>query len=178
MRNEWIWIGLLAAWASTATAAAQEESLFPNTRTEGEDGHAPQAKIEQLAWMAGHWIGEGLGGVCEEVWSPAADGAMMGMFRLIREGKVVFYEFQTLVEQDGSLVLKLKHFHPDLVGWEEKDGMVRFPLVHVEKDAVWFRGLTYRKDSDGTLSIFLRLRGKDGVVQEVPFSLRREKASF
>jgi hypothetical protein len=38
---------------------------------------------------------------------------MMGMFRLVKDGKVVFYEFLTLVEHEGSLLLKLKHDRAD-----------------------------------------------------------------
>ncbi len=25
--------------------------------------------VEEFAWMAGHWRGEGFGGICEEMWT-------------------------------------------------------------------------------------------------------------
>ena len=32
------------------------------------------ATIADAAWLEGRWVGEGLGGQAEEVWSPAAGG--------------------------------------------------------------------------------------------------------
>ena len=37
----------------------------------------PPARIEDISWLQGHWIGQGLGGTAEDVISPAADGQMM-----------------------------------------------------------------------------------------------------
>jgi hypothetical protein len=77
------------------------------------------ATLSDFAWLAGHWTGPGLAGAAEETWTGPAGGSMLGMYRLVREGKVVFYEILTLTEKDGSVVLRLKHFNPDLTGWEE-----------------------------------------------------------
>ena len=107
---------------------------------------------------------------------------MMGMFRLVKRdeaGKdaVTFYEFLTFVEQDGSILLKLKHFNADLSGWEEKDRFVTFRLVRVAPDAVYFDGLTFRRDAPDRLSIFLALRdSKTGTVSETAFRLVRKGA--
>ena len=69
-----------------------------------------------MKWLIGHWKGTGLGGVSEEIWAEPAGGVMMGMYRLILNGKPSFYEFIHLAEENGSLVMKLKHFNPDLTG--------------------------------------------------------------
>ena len=68
---------------------------------------------------------------------------MMGMYRLVRDGKPVFYELLTLVEENGTLMLRLKHFHPDLKGWEEKGHTVEFPLVALADGAVHFEGMSF-----------------------------------
>ena len=49
--------------------------------------------INNYTWLAGHWTGDGFGGVSDEVWSLPADGVMMGMYRNIQDGKVVLRHF-------------------------------------------------------------------------------------
>jgi len=90
----------------------------------------PSATVGDVAWIAGHWRGEAFGGIAEELWSAPEGGSMMGAYRMIRDGKVVFYELQTITEENSSLVFKLKHFNADLSGWEGKEAAasITFPL--------------------------------------------------
>ena len=171
--------GLLIALVAQGAPAAQPPSLdvhTPNTLTAPASVPSPAATLKDFTWLAGQWTGTGLGGVTDEMWSGPAAGAMMGSFRLLRDGKVVFYEFLTLVEQGDSVVLKLKHFNADLTGWEEKADFVTFRLLKVTPDAVYFRGLTFKKRNQDTLEIFLALRDSaTGAVREEPFTLKRVK---
>ena len=106
--------------ATPLTTSAQSEKTA-NTLALNEGNTSPAAEIHQIDWIAGHWKGEAFGGHVEEVWSKPAGGAMMGMFRLVQGDEVGFYELLTLLEEDGSLVFRLKHFNSDLTGWEEKN---------------------------------------------------------
>lgn len=133
----------------------------------------PKAAIRAMAWLAGHWRGPALGGISEEFWSDPAGGAMMGMFRSVKDGTVVFYELLTIVEDAGSLVLKLKHFHPDLKGWEEKDEMREFPLVKLGDREIFFDGMTFRRDGKNSMTIFVRFENQDGSLREEAFVYRR-----
>ena len=63
-----------------------------------------------MAWLAGYWRGTGLGGECEELWSEPLADRMLGSFALVRDDKLVFSEALELVEEEGSLVLKIRHF--------------------------------------------------------------------
>jgi hypothetical protein len=99
---------------------------------------------------------------------------MMGMFRLVMDGKLVFTEHFVLVEDGGTLTLKLKHFDPAFRGWEEKDKHVTFRLVKVEKDAAYFTGLTFRKTADG-MDVFVALKQKDGKTTEAEFKFKPAK---
>jgi hypothetical protein len=137
------------------------------------EGPGPAATLADMRWLVGHWKGTGLGGVSEEMWSEPAGGAMMGMYRLITRDAVTFYEFLTLVEEQGSLALKLKHFNADLTGWEEKDKFVTFRLAKLTPTEAWFGGLTFRRVSDDRLDVFLALRGRDGGVREEKFVMER-----
>lgn len=167
----------LPGWTVQDPTPAQRTA---NTLALPADAVRPKATLAAVAWLAGAWSGEGLGGVSEEQWSAPAAGAMMGMYRLVKRGDdgkdaVTFYEFLTFVEHEGTIVLKLKHFNADLTGWEEKDRFVTFRLVRVTPDAVYLDGLTFRRDAPDRLSIFLALRdAKTGTTREESFRLARQ----
>jgi hypothetical protein len=162
---------------SSATQESPLQQRTPNTLTAPAEVLSPRATLQDIAWFAGRWTGTGLGGVTDESWSAPAGGAMMGMFRLVKDGKVVFYEFLTLVEHEGSLLLKLKHFNPDLTGWEEKADVVSFRLLKIAPDAVHFNGLTFRRIGSDTVEIFLAIRDREGAVREERFTMTRVGAA-
>jgi hypothetical protein len=170
---------LAAAAAASAQSDPAVESPSPNTIRLKADAPRPAATLDAVAWLAGGtWRGDGLGGTTEESWSTPAAGAMMGMFRSLKPAgpgahAVSFYEFLTFVEQNGSLVLKLKHFNADLTGWEEKDGFVTFRLARVTPEAIYFDGLTFRREGRDKMTIFLALRDRSGAVREEIFRYTR-----
>ncbi len=159
----------------TASALAAQSPSTPNTIKFDSSSARPRATLEDLRLLVGHWRGAFLGGVGEEVWLPPAGGAMVGVFRLYREGKVVFYEIMTAVAEEGSVTLRLRHFGPDLRGWEEQDGSVAFRLVRLDKDTLWFEGLTYQRAADGTLRGAVAIESKDGTFREESFTLQAVK---
>ncbi len=124
------------------------------------------------SWLTGTWTGEGFGGTMEEIWSaPDANGTMMGMFRHFNgNGSLNFYEFWVL----DSAGLKLKHFNPDMTGWEEKGDFVTFEKVRFQKDKTTLKGLTYEKIGDDEMKISLRMKYGDEVKIEV-FMMSRSK---
>ena len=160
---------ILIALAIITSATAAQEPVPANTLTLGTGMSSPNATVGDVAWIAGHWRGDAFGGTAEEIWGGPVGGSMMGSYRMSREGEVVFYELQTIVEHNGSLVFRLKHFNADLSGWEEKQASaaVTFPLVRITPDAAYFDGLTFRKPADGSMQVFLRInRGNNEVVEE------------
>ncbi|HUE86125.1 MAG TPA: DUF6265 family protein [Vicinamibacterales bacterium] len=132
-----------------------------------------KATLADFSWLIGEWDGTGLGGETQEMWSPPAGGAMMGLFRQLKAGQLVFYEFLTLVERDGSVVLRLKHFHPDLTGWEEKAQVLEFPLVSLTPTQAVFNAMTFAHETPDAFSVRLRLEDKSGTVREELFEYRR-----
>lgn len=147
----------------SASAWAQEEERESNS-----------AKLmEQISWIAGDWHGEAMGGTFEESWSPPSGGSMMGMFKMINDDKVVFYEILTIVPtKDDSLVLRLKHFHPDLKGWEEKDDSVEFPFVSVSEKEAKFDGLRFVKTAEDKMEILVTMKQGEK-TSEVKFACQR-----
>ena len=76
----------------------------------GEHETELEPKLENIRWIAGNWKGEAFGGITEENWSEPSGGSMMATFKLISDGKVNFYEIETISEENNSLILRLKHF--------------------------------------------------------------------
>jgi hypothetical protein len=133
---------------------------------------SPAASLADVAWVEGHWRGEAFGGIVEDVWSPPLGNSMMGMFKLVVDGKVRFYEIIVLDQAGNTLHLRLKHFHADLKGWEEKNETVDFPLVKVTPDKVYFDGFTFERISQNRMNIYVLIGTKDG-KQEVTFAYTR-----
>lgn len=136
------------------------------------DARAQSADTEvNYAWLSGSWVGDGFGGTSEEVWSqPSADGTLMGVFRHhSADGTINFYEFMVL----DSSGLRLKHFSPDMVGWETKEENESFNMVRVTKNSIELKGLTYKRISDDEMEISLEMGTKDGVRTEI-FSMKRK----
>jgi len=121
----------------------------PEIRTLKPGEASPPARIEDVAFLAGRWIGDGLGGCAEEYMALPAGGQMMGMFRQLgAEGALRFYEFYTISEVNGSLLFRIKHFNPDLGGWEDKDKSTDFALVAIAGETAYFNGLTFAREGD------------------------------
>jgi hypothetical protein len=161
----------LAQGASTHAQVAQTE----HTLKLEEKAARPKATLADVKLLEGHWKGDFLGAKAEELWLPPAGGAMAGVFRLYEGDKAMFYEFMLLLEEEGSVSMKLKHFHGDLKGWEEKDEMQTFRFVKSTLEGVWFEGLTFLKQADGSLKGYIALKGKDGKAHEESFVYRQAK---
>jgi len=152
--------------------AAQTEKASNTLKLSAADA-MPEATIEDAAWIAGHWQGDLFGGVGEEIWSKPFGGAMMGMFKHVVGDAVTFYELMIVVEESNSLILKLKHFNPDLTAWEEKEEMVDFPLVKITPTTIFFDGYTFKKINDNTIQCYLRSQKKSEEVTEVGWVFKR-----
>lgn len=162
------------ALCASAGGGHAAETLTANTLRLAEGEASPPATIEAMAWLAGVWGGSGLGGDNEEIWSAPRHGVMLGMYRMLRDGAPVFYELLTLSEVDGSLELRLRHFHPDLRGWEERDESLAFPLVAVRDGRIWFEGMTFEPRGD-EVTVWLAIEDREsGSVREETFSYRRK----
>lgn len=151
--------------------AAQETRAAP-------DGHVPPpATIAEAAWLVGDWAGTGIGGAeASEVWLPPTGPTMVGLFvQEHADGSIMFTEHMYLTEEAGSLMVKLKHFNPDLTGWEEKDGMVRFRLLSIEPCAAYFASLTYRCDGPDGLLVAVRMKSEGDKVDELVFRFKRRR---
>jgi hypothetical protein len=153
-----------------AGALPAQEKKTDHTFALNDGGKPAAGTLADVAWLAGHWTGPGLGGQCEEIWVAPLAGCkeMMGMFRCVRDGTIVITEHMALVEADGSLALKIRHFDATFNAREDKDKPAVFKLVKLDKGVAYFDGLTIRKNDVG-VSIYVAMKTKDGTVREMPF---------
>ena len=172
MRAFWAMAGaILAAWGTALTA--QE------TRVADEDSVSPMATISDMWWLEGLWQGEGIAGApATESWLAPAGDTMVGTFvQQTDAGEIMFTEHMYLMEEGGSLALKLKHFNADLTGWEDKAGMVTFRLLSVDFCAAYFSGLTIRCDGNDKLVVAVRMKSDAAEPEELIFRFDRAARS-
>ena len=140
-----------------------------------KEGDAPAlGSISQIEWMTGHWKGEAFGGITEEIWSPPAAGSMLFVFRLILDDTVNFYEIGHIKELEGSLVFELKHFGPDLKGWEEKEEVQRFKFIKADDNRMYFEGFTFERISYQEININGLIENDATSAEEVKFNYKRQ----
>ncbi len=111
------------------------------------------ADTADLSWLAGNWQGETGEAQVIEQWA-ATTSTMMGMFCWQQGQQVRFYEFMTIAPEEQGVVLRIKHFNPGLIGWEEKDVAVAFDLVQMEAGKAVF---LQRKTADPTWLVYHRV---------------------
>lgn len=145
---------------------------------------APAAKLSDLAWIAGQWVGQMPdGSKIEEIWSAPAAGAMMGMWRWTEGEKVRLYELFTFeAGADGVPVLKLRHFRAGLIALEDKENPLTFRLAASKDGEHTFETqepagpirLIYRRTGGAGMTVVL-IRTQDGASRSDEFRYTRRK---
>ena len=143
----------------------------------------PGPKVNGLAdleFITGRWSGELDGGTTDEHWSAPSGDNMMGVFRYVKSGKAVFYEMLLIEMTASGPVLRLKHFTPGLIGWEEKDQVYSYPLVELAKNKAAFERpdkqtrMTFQRTSADSMVVVLE-RMKEGKMIPEEFKYQRAK---
>lgn len=146
-------------------------------------GYAQTSKptISDLSFMAGTWTQDHEWGWMEEHWSKPMGNCMASSFRCVKDGKVVFYEFMVIEQDSAGPVLKLRHFNPGSIGWEDKNSPIEFVILSVQKNNVVFESrdktlkMTYTVSSGKELKIVLDEKNKEGIWENTRFDLKYSK---
>ena len=99
---------------------------------------AAETSVADLGWIAGQWQGELGQASIIEVWTPALEGNMTGLFRMMRGGKVSLYELMTIEASPAGPVLRLRHFGAGLTARDDK--AAEFPLKKLAGQVAVFEG--------------------------------------
>ena len=136
------------------------------------------ASVADLAWITGQWQGRKGADQLDEHWSAPGGGTMMGMFRWIKDGKILVYELLVIEDSATGPVLTFRHFGAGLIGWEEKDKPIRCPLAGGGPGEAPFAceggstRLTFRRAGENGLTVLLE-RQKDGQARTDEFVYSR-----
>ena len=63
-----------------------------------------EATAPDMAWLSGAWTGTRRTSSIEERWSPPSGGALLGVSRTVKGGKMTAFEYLRIVERDAGLV--------------------------------------------------------------------------
>ena len=153
---------LLALATLITPAAASQELPKP-----------ADAKVAQLAWLAGSWSGTAGASTIEEHWTAPAGGAMLAVARTIRDGRLRAFEYLRIVEKGSTLVY--------LAMPNGRAPATEFTLTSVSDASVTFENpshdfpkkIQYSLGADGVLQAIV-----SGTVGQTPqtFRLTRQHA--
>lgn len=163
--NRLLLVGLCSLISSPLPVSAAEP------RTEHtyslEEGEArPAASLDDAAFLVGSWTGTAFGERMEESWSSPTGGSMVGTFKLFDGDEPAMYELMLLTVEDGTLVLKVKHFNADFTAWEDKPDYVSFKLVAVREGELHFGGLSFYQRSEDRLDGYIVMRYGDEIREQ------------
>ncbi|MDX1651041.1 MAG: DUF6265 family protein [Brumimicrobium sp.] len=130
---------------------------------------AGKGTLSELNWLEGYWQGTGFDGSCDEVWMPATDNQMHGIFRFTLNDSVQFTEYLIIEEIDSTLKIKLKHFGRDLTPWENKEKWTTFDLIKIEGETAYFNGLTYHLEGDKLTVRLLLYQNSETSIEDFVF---------
>lgn len=112
----------------------------------------------------------------EEVWSPPVGQQMVGHFGLERNGVPALYELMLLDEFEGGLRMRVKHFNPTFVGWEEKGAWYTFGFRSRAPGVLVLEGMELRRAGPDGLTIRLSIRTANGTIESETLNFRRAAA--
>jgi hypothetical protein len=145
-------------------------------------GQVPVRDIKDLAFLSGKWQTKGSWGDMEEYWSEPLGNSMMCAYRCVKDGKVVFYEFIVIEQQPTGPVMKLRHFSPGNIAWEEKDKPYEYPLIFLDENLARFErpdkktSLTFERVAPDKLKVILERQDKDGKWVQDEFNYNAVKS--
>lgn len=124
-----------------------------------------------LDWLSGQWCSDEGGRRVDEVWLPAAGGALLGMSRTVDGGKLESFEFMRIAldGQAASFHVQPNGVPPAVFTQAARgEGWIRF-----ENAAHDFPNrIEYRREGD-SLHAYIAGPGRDGKEMKIPFAYRR-----
>lgn len=93
-----------------------------------------------MQFIEGHWKATQPDGLTvEATWFAPEGDNMVGMMRMMKDGKATMYEILAYEQSAQGLVSLVKHFKPGLIGLEEKDKQDRYNFLEAGKDKIYFQ---------------------------------------
>ena len=119
------------------------------------DGAGQQAAtVDDFSWLEGRWVGpldvgDGLARAEVQYFAPQG-GVIAGSFQLTRGPSTLVLELFSLVDVDGRVEMRVRHFDAELNAWE-RDGPIVLQLDSVSGSRFIFRNPTHDRPRWSTL---------------------------
>lgn len=168
-------IAMLAAMPGTIlisnASSAQDADPRSFVRRHGAGSRPVPASIDDVRWLEGYWMGKMPEGPVEQYFLPPAASQMPSFVRSLNDKGIIFYEIATFVERGGTIFIRLRHFTPDLVGWEDRSGAIERPLLAIEGGNLFFDRASFIRTGEDTYTVyFLNMEdGKERDTLTIPF---------
>ncbi len=116
-----------------ASVPSQVRSAAPS-KTKPPDA---RPTLSDFAWLEGKWQGAWGPRVAEQVWTAPKAGQMLGLFRVLENDKALVIELFSLFQTADGVELRLRHFTPELVPWEQS-GLTTLKLAGLDAQTAIF----------------------------------------
>lgn len=168
----------LAVLLPASPSSAQQANPRAMIRLHVDGRPAPRATIADMAWIEGHWIGDMPEGPVEHVVLGPRFGHLPGFVRALAPKNPIFYEISVFAEVGDSLTLRVKHFTPELAGWEAQAGYIARPLVDRDATNFYFDGITFSRTGPDSFTVYFlnRTDGQERETLVIPFRRSVTKA--
>lgn len=149
-------------------------TLFVLTwHTQAADQPQPAFTLKNVAWFGGPWRSPANAKTfAEEQWSEPAGGGMIGMFRLVSQGKPALYEFLLMEETADGVTMRLRHFTLAMAELEKEP--IRLKLIQASSTEAIFEN----PDNEKPKRITYSLTKPDQLTVTVETTRDGKKASF
>ena len=138
-------------------------------------------KSPSFSFLTGTWHTKHEWGDMTEIWSTEESGNLMCTFRCMNGDKVIFYEWIIIESSPEGPVMKLRHFNPGSIAWEDKENPHTYHLLSLGDNKCVFENeskstrITYERASPTELLSFLERTDETGKVEKVTFDYKNVK---
>ena len=140
-----------------------------------------QSSITSLSFLTGTWKTEHKWGEMTEIWSAVESENLMCTFRCIKDDKVIFYEWIIIESSPSGPVMKLRHFNPGSIAWEDKEKPHTYQLVSSTANQCIFESedkltrISYERLSSVNLVSYLEKKDENGKTVKETFDYILQK---
>lgn len=121
------------------------------------------APVNDLNWLSGSWKLEANGKIVEEHWTTPAGGAMLGVSRTIKNGKMVEFEFLRIEQREDSMVYIAQPQGRPPTEFR-LDSATATEVVFANPQHDFPQKIRYRRNPDGSLTARIEdVSGKKGM---------------
>ena len=117
-----------------------------------------------MGWLEGNWKSSGQEITIQESWIRNGAYSMMCVASILENNEIILFEICTITEEEGTLVLRIRHFDKKLNAWEDKKTPLEKKLVKIEKNRFYFDGYTFEKTDKDQITLFIQSKPEDQLL--------------